>query len=216
MTTDTELTGTTHVLLVTDMSGSMRPLAEDVRGGFNAYLDGLRADGGDYRITAVLFDDQYDVLCADAALADAPSLDSGNYQPRGMTALLDAVGRTITALEARNPVLPDGDRVLLVVQTDGAENHSREYRWDTVAEMIREREKTGRWSCIYLGAHADAWAQASRMGFDRGSTIAVAHTGDGTQSSYTGLTHATRAYSKGATAAEASDIVRTVVGDDQP
>lgn len=208
----TEPTGTTHVLFVVDMSGSMSTLAADVRGGFNTYLSDLASKPGRYQLTVALFDTEYETLCADSALADVPRLDSGNYRPRGMTALLDAVGRTITAFEARVPRLGEHDRVLLVVQTDGQENSSHEYRWDRIAQMIRDREATGKWSCMYLGAHADAWGQASRMGFDRGSTIAVAHSSVGTRSTYSGLTEASAAFAAGASGADAAGIVSATPG----
>lgn len=35
---------TTYVLLATDVSGSMYALADDVRGGYNSYLDNLSPD----------------------------------------------------------------------------------------------------------------------------------------------------------------------------
>jgi hypothetical protein len=207
-------TSTIHVLAVIDMSGSMGRLAADVRGGFNSYLDGLTADGGNYRLTVTVFDTEFTNLCTDTSLADAPQLDAGNYMPRGYTALLDAVGRTIRGFEHRVPTLPDGDRVILVVQTDGAENSSTEYTWQHVADLIRDRERTGRWSCVYLGQHADAWAQASRMGFTRASTIGTTHDSGATRSSFTGLTHATTAYAAGASAAETSSVLRSYVEPD--
>lgn len=204
---------TTHVLLITDQSGSMAPLADDVRGGFNTYIDGLRADGGKYRLTVTLFDDQFQTLCRAADLADVPALDRSNYRPRGMTALLDAVGKTVTEFEAGTS-LADGDRVLVVVQTDGHENSSREFRREQIAAMVREREADGRWSFVFLGAGIDAWAQARDLGFDRGSTVSVAATGAGTRTSYDGLTRATRAYSKGASAVDTSAVLADALSDE--
>lgn len=201
----------THVLMVVDMSGSMSGLAADVRGGFNAYVDGLKADGGEYRLTVVLFDDRYVVLCADTPLTDVPRLTADNYRPRGWTALLDAVGRTIRTFETRVPTLGDDDRVMLVVQTDGAENKSVEFDWWQIAGLIRDREAGGKWTCVYLGQHADAWSQASRMGFNQGSTVVVGANSAGTAGSYTGLTYATTAYSRGADGATTSETLRTFV-----
>lgn len=205
---------TTHVLIVTDRSGSMGPLADDVRGGFNQYVDDLRADTESrYRLTAALFSHEYTSLCVAAKLKDVPKLDRHSYAPGGMTALLDAIGRTITDFEQRVPDLKDGDRVLLVVQTDGQENSSREYRVDQIREMITSRETAGRWSCVFLGAGPDTWTQAGGLGFDRGNTVPVASTSGGTQSSYAGLTAATRAYSRGGTGAEASRVLADEVAE---
>lgn len=207
---------TTHVLMITDMSGSMAALADDVRGGFNTYLDDLAKDGGKYRLTVTLFDDQFESLCVAAKLKDVPRLTEDNYKPRAMTALLDALGKTVAEFDSRVPALADGDKVLVVVQTDGAENASTEFSRDRIAALIKEREATGKWSFIYLGAGVDAWAQAGGMGFAANSVIHSKNTSGATRSSYAGLTHASVAYSKGATGAEASTIVsKALAADDE-
>jgi hypothetical protein len=205
---------TTHVLMVTDESGSMEPLADDVRGGFNRYVDDLRDDTDyKYRLTLALFNQDYRPVCVAAKLADVPKLGRENYRPGGMTALVDAIGRTITDFETRVPELAEGDRVLLVVQTDGQENSSRVWTTWAVRKLIADREAGSRWSCLFLGAGPDAWKQASGLGFDRGSTHMVANSAAGAQSSYAGLTGATRSYSRGGTGAEVSGLVADALQD---
>lgn len=200
---------TTHVLLVTDMSGSMSNLAEDVRGGFNAYLDGLAREPGDYRITATVFDTEYMPLCADAALADAPRLDHTNYVPRGGTALLDAVGRTIGEFEHRVPDFADGDQVILVIQTDGHENSSHEYTYESVKKLLDDRTgEGGKWAVLYIGAGADTWDQASRMGVRADSYVHTSGSKAATHNTYDSMTRATAAYSAGAQGAAVTQIVR--------
>jgi len=164
---------TTHVLFITDMSGSMTRIADDVRGGFNAYVADLRKDTDrKYRLTAVVFDDVIETLCTASKLGEVPPMTGDNYRPRGMTALLDAVGRTVVTFDlAMTPA--DDDKVLVVVQTDGAENASREYTREAVAGLIKEREATGKWSFVYLGVGADSWRQAGGMGFASGSTVTL-------------------------------------------
>lgn len=204
---------TTHVLKIIDRSGSMAPLADDVRGGFNTYVDSLRDDDAvKYRLTVAMFHHQYRPVCTAAKLRDVPKLDNRNYVPGGATALLDAVGKTITDFEARVPELGDEDRVLLVVQTDGQENSSTEFSRETICALIEQREKTGKWSCIYLGAGPDAWGQAARLGFTH--SVNTAKTAKGTHGSYTGLSFATRAYSRGATADETRDTIADIAGAD--
>lgn len=184
--------GTTHVLIVTDMSGSMMHLAKDVRGGFNGYIEDLKADknADKFQVSVTVFDTAYESLCSDAKLADVPVMDSSNYMPRGMTALLDAVGRTITGM---GPVDKD-DRVLLVIQTDGQENSSKEFTYESVSKLIAQCEKTGQWKMIYLGSDAAAWDQATRMGMQANSVVGTQATSKGTQSAYRGVTHASVAY----------------------
>lgn len=205
----------THVLLATDSSGSMAPLANDVRGGFNTYIQGLRdtADGR-YRITARLFDTTVTELCTAAKPRAVPELDAQNYVPGGGTALLDAVGELIVGFE-RATTLGEGERVLLVVQTDGEENSSREYKLDTIRHMITEREAGGRWACLFLGAGRNAWRQADGMGFRDGQTIRVGDDSQGTARSYSGLRGATRSYAAGASAKDVSGIVAAAAGLDK-
>jgi hypothetical protein len=200
---------TTHVLLVTDKSGSMDHLASDVIGGYNGYLQSLQDDEeAGYRVTSVTFsssysreDTGYDVLCVSEKPEDAPRLDTTNYRPAGGTALLDAIGRTITDFEAKTK-LAEGDRVLLVVQTDGHENSSREYKREGVAKMITDREAGGQWSAIFMGAGPDTWQQAGGMGFS--TSMSYAGDAKGVASSYEGLTATSRSYSRGATRSEAA------------
>jgi hypothetical protein len=201
---------TTHVLFVTDMSGSMGDRATDVRGGFNAYVDNLRlakADkGGRCRLTLNLFDTEFIPLCTDVRLAAVPELTERNYRPRGMTALLDAVGRTVVEFDATT--LGADDRVLLVIQTDGAENSSRKFTWDRIRELLAEREATGQWSIVYLGQGVDAWTQGHQFGAST-QVVGVAATAVGTQSSYSGLAAATTDYAE---TGRPRDVGATVAG----
>jgi uncharacterized protein YegL len=212
---------TTHVLMIVDRSGSMQHLANDVRGGFNSYIDELRKDTGRrYRVTVTLFDTNFQPLCTAAKLKDVPVLDETTYRPGGGTALLDAVALTVAEFEKEAPELGDEDRALVVVQTDGEENSSREHCGETgrafIADLIKTREATGKVSFVFIGAGPDTWMQAAGMGFATASTVSVAATSGGTQSTYVGLAKGTRAYSRGATGAEASGILaaETAASDD--
>lgn len=203
--------GTTHVLLAVDRSGSMARLADDVRGGFNDFLDDLAGqdNAADYRLTVVMFNHGYDLLCPAASpLADVPRLDGGNYQPRGNTALLDAVGNLITTFEG-DTQLGDDDRVMLVVQTDGRENSSNEFTAETVRAMIAEREGGGKWMSAYLGAGPDAWNGGAALGM---RSVNTAHDGATTRSSYGAIATASAVYARGGTRAETFDPL-TKVGE---
>lgn len=194
---------TTYVLLVTDESGSMYRLAEDVRGGYNQYRQSLIDDAdARYRVTSAIFSDDYRLLCIAAKPKDTAELDEKNYEPGGSTALLDAIGKTIVDFEKKVPKLGADDRVLLVVQTDGQENASREYDRAGITKMIKDREAGGQWACIFMGAGPDTWQQAGGMGFS--TSLSYANTAAGTASAYSGLTQTSQAYSKGATRSAAA------------
>ncbi len=198
---------TTHVILVTDKSGSMYDKASDVRGGYNSYLDDLEKDTKmDYRISSMLFDTEYMALCVDAPLAEAPRLTETNYQAGGNTALIDAVGKSITDFEKRTPSLGETDRVLLVVLTDGYENSSYEYDNKAVQKMVKDREARGKWACVFLGAGIDAWAQAGNLGF--ASVASTRPTSKGYQTTYTSMSANTRLFARGATGQSVANSIQ--------
>lgn len=187
----------------------MHSVAQDVRGGFNAYLNTLEADGGNYRITVTLFDTHYVAHCVDAPVTAVPRFDERNYVPGGMTALLDAVGKTIAEFDAKHPTLPEGDRVLMVIQTDGEENSSREHTLEQNRKTIADKEATGLWGFLFMGAGADSWKGGHSLGL-AGTTISTQHTARGTASSYHAAAAATVAYSGGADQGETFTVLRSV------
>jgi len=201
----------THVLMVLDRSGSMWSLAEDVRGGFNEYMKGLSLDTkNDYRVSVTLFSTEYRQLCENAPLDDVPVLDSTNYQTWGNTALYDAVGKTITEFKT---VLGKRDKVLMVIQTDGKENSSREFNASQVGSMIKAYEATGNWSFLYLGQGLDTWDQAARMGVSMDSYVNTRHDPNGVLRTYEALTIGTVALATGgASVKDLADEVRAKAG----
>lgn len=173
---------TTHVLMVTDMSGSMSPLASDVRGGFNSFLDDQAKQEGQFKYTVVLFDHEYMPMCKNVNLEDVPRLTESNYMPRGNTALLDAVGRAVSAFDFTS--LGEDDKVVLVIQTDGYENASREWNYRTLKSMLDERRATGKLREIYIGAGVDSWNQAQSMGMHANSYLNTSGSKSATRSTY--------------------------------
>ena len=80
----------THIYLLLDRSGSMQSIKTDTEGGFAAFVEEQKRTPGECRVTLAQFDNHYDVVYADRPIADVPALD---LQPRGSTALLDAMGK---------------------------------------------------------------------------------------------------------------------------
>lgn len=162
-------TGTQHLLIVLDRSGSMSSCRSDVIGGTNQFIqDQKQLKDQEVKATLVIFDDVVEHLCEQVPLEDVPELTEGNYVPRGSTALLDAIGKTI---HAAAPKVKKKDRVLMAIFTDGFENASREYTNVSVKALIEEKEqKDGNWTIAYLGANQDAWAIAGQLGIAFGNT----------------------------------------------
>jgi hypothetical protein len=160
----------THVIFILDRSGSMSGKEEDVIGGFNSYVDALRAEpAGLAGISYVRFDDHIELVWNDLPVADVPPMSADTYSVRGSTALLDAVGMTVSAVRD-NPA----HRYIVITNTDGHENASREWTADKVRALIQEREARGNWTFAFFGEGIDAWGEAAQYGYGAGA--AMSHT----------------------------------------
>lgn len=173
----------THIVAILDRSGSMASIREDMEGGFNEFIAKQRETDGACLVTLVRFDDQYDVVYTDKPIADVPPLE---LEPRGWTALLDAMGRTIITTGAKLAALPEDQRpglVVVLVVTDGQENHSREYTLDQINALVKQHRDQWNWMFVYLGANQDAIQVATSMGMNTNSAVTY-RGGPGGQSAY--------------------------------
>lgn len=168
----------TEIAFVLDRSGSMQSMAEHAIAGFNGFLRDQQHCEGEARMTLVLFDDLYEVLCASFPVREVAELDTTTFVPRGSTALLDAIGRTVEELGARLAAMPEADRpgqVIVAILTDGFENASKHFTWHKVQDMIRHQEQHYSWQFLFLGANADSIASAAKMGIAAGNTAQYVH-----------------------------------------
>jgi hypothetical protein len=156
----------TELAFVLDRSGSMGCVAESAVAGFNAFLRDQQTAPGHARFTLVLFDDQYLVPAEALPISQVAPLDATTYVPRGSTALLDAMGRTIDDLGRRLAGVPEPERpakVIVAILTDGYENASQQYTQRDVAARIRRQRDQYGWKFLFLGANQDAIATAAQL-----------------------------------------------------
>jgi hypothetical protein len=164
--------GVHHVIFILDRSGSMQGSEADVIGGFNAYIEELRKDaepGFLCGVSYVRFDHVIELAWNDRPLADVPPMTHADYQPRGSTALLDAVGMTVSAITPRHDAT-----FTVVVHTDGMENASREWTTEKLRKLIEERRALGNWTFTFYGCDVDMWEQARDFGVPMSSTASYA------------------------------------------
>jgi uncharacterized protein YegL len=156
----------TEIIFLLDRSGSMSGLEKDTIGGFNAFIKNQCQLDGETVVTAVLFDDSYEVLW-NGTSANQVKLTEKEYYVRGSTALLDAVGKTIMDVGYRLSHTEEEKRpgkVIFVITTDGEENASREYTYSKVKELIRHQQEKYNWEFIFMGANIDAAKEADSLG----------------------------------------------------
>lgn len=162
------------IAVVLDRSGSMQSVKADTEGGLRAFLAEQADAPGDTTVSLYQFDTEYEPVYENKALADVPEF---MLAPRGGTALLDAVGRTISGVGAQLVALPEDERpgeVIVVILTDGEENSSREFTGTTVKKMINEQQDVYGWKFVFLGADQDAFAAAGGMGIRAATTLSYA------------------------------------------
>lgn len=176
----------TEIAYILDRSGSMQNMVEPAIAGFNQFIQEQIAATGFAHITLVLFDDEYLVTHQSVPVEEVPKLDTTTYVPRGMTALLDAIGKTIVNLGKRLAAIPEAERpgqVIVAIFTDGAENVSTEFDIKKISSMIKHQREKYNWKFLFLAANQDAIATATKMGIDRKFSSAVSHSGRGVYAS---------------------------------
>jgi len=167
------------IAIVLDRSGSMYRVKADTEGGLRAFLAEQADVPGETLVTLRQFDDKHDTVFENVPLADVPAFE---LKPRGGTALLDAIGTTVTTIAEQITAQPEDDRpaeVVVVILTDGQENASEEWALPQVKGLIDARQDAG-WSFVFLGADQDAISVAGGMGIRAETSIAYAssHTSD--------------------------------------
>ncbi|MFZ1730145.1 MAG: hypothetical protein WAV84_08480 [Bacteroidota bacterium] len=174
-----------HIVCIIDRSGSMQPISGDAIGGYNSFLEKQSQLPGEAVVTLVLFDHEYSRVCWAHPLDKAPLLDAGSYIPRGSTALLDAIGRTIDDVREIGTVPPgfrtqtEADKVIVVILTDGMENASRNYSQADIAQRIDKMRQEYGWEFVYLGANQDAISVARSMNISTETSASFEHSREG-------------------------------------
>jgi len=185
-----------EIAFVLDRSGSMESCREAAIEGFNSFLQEQQRTEGLAKLTLILFDDEYLAPIDALPVAEILPLDNDGYVPRGSTALLDAIGRTIDELGARLAALPEQDRpmqVIVAILTDGLENSSQNYTWRQIADAIKQQSEQYRWTFLFLGANQDAIATAAKMNIRAANAAACVADAAGLHASASSLARKVRA-----------------------
>lgn len=152
-----------HIILVIDRSGSMRPIADEMNGGLETWLEETKKLDPTALVTSVTFDSTYEVTNERKPITEVTP-ESLFIKPRGMTALNDA---TYVALKFSKKK-DDGGLVLIV--TDGQENASREVSLTDVKDRIAKLSKRGV-TFQYLSASLSAFEDSKKLGLTQSQTM---------------------------------------------
>jgi len=181
-----------EIITVLDRSGSMEFLWADAIGGFNNFLKEQQKEPGSAKLTLVHFDTEYEMPINGVNIQDVKPIcqseeGSVQVQPRGMTALLDALGKTIHDVGNRLEKTPENERpehVIFAVITDGQENSSKEFTRDQIKKMIELQTNDYNWNFVFLSADVNAMYDSQTYGFQVANTMSFSNTADGFAKGY--------------------------------
>ena len=183
----------TELVFILDRSGSMSGFEADTIGGFNSTIEKQKEQDGKVYVSTVLFDNTSEVIHDRIDINEIKRMTRRDYQVRGCTALLDAIGGAIHHIGnihkyARPEDVPE--HTIFIITTDGMENASHRYSSDRVKEMIkRQTEKYG-WEFIFLAANIDAVETAENIGIRKERAANYRQTKEGVCRSYYAMSEA--------------------------
>ena len=152
---------------------------EDTIGGFNSFIDKEKSKEGKTRVTTILFDHEYELLYKRKSIDDVEKLTKDVYYVRGSTALLDAIGKTVTTLDKEID-----NKVLFVIMTDGMENSSIEFSKSQISNMIKNHS----WEFLFIGADIDSYSEAHNIGIKKSRVANYEKSARGVEKLYNSVT----------------------------
>ena len=155
-------------LIILDASGSMTSIYDQALSGVNETITTIKTAQHDMPellqfLTLVSFSnagEPLEVMNKLTPIELVAQKTSKDYTLRGMTALYDAIGDSVT--ELRNNICRD-DKALVTIITDGGENDSERWTEHSVKQLIEELKEQG-WVFTFIGANQDVVYEAGRVG----------------------------------------------------
>lgn len=175
------------IAVVMDRSGSMSSVQQPTINGFNEFLKAQKETPGECVMYYTQFDNEYEIVHNYVPIKNMPELTEETYLPRGNTALMDAIGKTIVKVGEDLAAKKEEERpsqVIFVIQTDGYENASTEYNKDKVSLMIKEQRDRWNWDFVFLGASEAAMKEAQNIGMNASHAMMYSQNIAGTQAAF--------------------------------
>lgn len=159
-----------YILL--DRSGSMQIRWEETINALNAYVESLAKEKSTEKtkVSVFTFDSMngldFNVLREGVRANDWKKIELHEDSPRGMTPLLDAIGRMKSEIDKKSP-----KKATVVIMTDGGENGSREVKKETAKAMLDDLRDNKGYDVVFIGADFDAFGEAGGLGNSMSHTL---------------------------------------------
>ena len=183
----------TELVFILDRSGSMSGFEADTIGGFNSTIQRQKEQEGEVYVSTVLFDNYSEVLHDRVNITEIKPMTRNDYNVRGCTALLDAIGGAIHHIGnvhkyARPEDVPE--HTIFIITTDGMENASNRYSSQEIKAKIKHQTEKYGWEFIFLAANIDAVETAENIGIRRERAANFHQTKEGVGRSYYAMSEA--------------------------
>jgi hypothetical protein len=177
----------------------MFDIREDAQGGVNTFIETQKALPDDGAVlTLVEFDDRYDIVY-DGDLSAAPEYV---LSPRGSTALMDAIGKTLSTVKKK---AKKKDKVVVSIVTDGHENASVDWNKERIHKLMKECRELG-WAFDFMVADEKAMDDARSWGFAANSLHSYKADSAGITRGYSNLAQASTLYRSNGTDADTNAV----------
>jgi Mg-chelatase subunit ChlD len=178
------------IIAIVDRSGSMASSCVSAERGLNTFIESQQA----LKEPATFFLTEFDTEITMHDPQDIAYVAPYVLEPRGMTALHDAIGCAFEQVAALD--LEQGGMNMCVILTDGFENSSVEHTASSVRAIIKDREANG-WEFIFLGASIEASREASNLGIVASKTVVFDNSAGGYNAAYGAVAAATTSFRSG-------------------
>jgi hypothetical protein len=193
----------TDITILLDRSESMAQCWSAAIEGLNGYINCQRQLPGECTVSLFLFDDRYETAFVGVPIHDVEHIPQHKYPPRGCTALIGALGKTIDELGSRLSAMKPEERpsqVLLITITDGKENCSHIASWSrmydkhAVRQRVEHQKNKYSWQFVFMGANQDSFLTSTELGIDATSAINFNNTPKGVDDAWKSISCSTGMY----------------------
>ena len=137
-----------HAIVTLDETGSMSGQEQRVVTSLNEYVEQLPKKT---RLTVFKFDSARWTKFFCGTVKKWKPIKEKDYRPGAMTPLYDAIAKSIAHAES---VASNGDKVMVMIDTDGYENASREHTQESCLALVSQKKQAG-WEFLFMSAGVD-------------------------------------------------------------
>ena len=145
-----------YAVVCLDETGSMTGQEERVVSSMNEYVDSM-PEGT--HVSVFKFNSDRWTQFFGGKKEKWPKMEVKDYQPESMTPLYDSVAKTIRYAEG---LTSSWDKVMVMIDTDGFENASKEYKQEAIKAMVEQKKALG-WEFLFMANALDR-PEADRIG----------------------------------------------------